>query len=45
MNEKLEEFYNTVIDIIYWANEQGHLKDSAMDILLENINREKANYT
>ena len=40
--DKLTEFYEKVIDIIVWAQDNKHINDEATTILIENINEAKA---
>lgn len=35
--EKLEKFFETIMNITVWAEEQGHITEDAKKILQENI--------
>lgn len=39
--DKVNEFYNTVIEILSWAVGQGHINDEQRDILARNITQAK----
>ena len=39
--DKFQKLYEEILDMFYWAEEQGHISEDATTILIQNLNKHK----
>ena len=39
--DKFLKLYEETLDMLYWAEEQGHISEDATTILIQNLNKNK----